>query len=127
MPLHGSPYFLWMILVFPFTRVHLVMQYACIMAGNFNTSTKSNCGAPFSADHAMICPMGGFPTIRHNELHDITASLLSEVCQNAATEPQLQPLSGESMTYRTAITTDNVRLDICARGFWSAAQMHILM
>ena len=66
--------------------------------------------------------MGGFPTIRHNELLDITASLLSEVCHNVATEPQLQPLSGESMTYRTAITTDDARLDIRARGFWSAAQ-----
>ena len=70
----------------------------------------------------MICPMGGFPTIRHNELRDITASLLSEVCHNVATEPRLQPLNGESMTHRTAITTDDARLDIRARGFWSFAQ-----
>ena len=70
----------------------------------------------------MICPMGGFPTIRHNELRDITASLLSDVCHNVATEPRLQHLSGESMTHRTAITTDEARLDIRARGFWTAAQ-----
>ncbi len=31
--------------------------------------------------------MGGFPTIRHNEIRDITASLLTEVCHNVATEP----------------------------------------
>ena len=87
-----------------------------------NTPTKCNCGSAFSTNHAMICPMGGFPTIKHNELRDVTASLLSEVCHNVATEPQLQPLNGESMTHRTAITTDDARLDICARGFWSAAQ-----
>ena len=56
-----------------------------------NTPTKCNCGSVFSTDHAMICPMGGFPTIRHNELRDITASLLSDVCHNVATEPRLQP------------------------------------
>ena len=57
--------------------------------------------------------MGCFPTIRHNELRDLTA------CRNVATEPRLQPLSGESMT---AITTDDARLDIRTRGFWSVAQ-----
>ena len=70
----------------------------------------------------MICPMGGFSTIRHNELRDVTASLLSKVCHNVATEPRLQSLNGESMTHRTAITTDDARFDIRARGFWSAAQ-----
>ena len=87
-----------------------------------NTPKKCNCGSVFSTDHAMICPMGGFPTIRHNELRDITASLLSNVCHNVSTESRLQPLSGESMTHRTAITTDEARLDIRARGFWTAAQ-----
>ena len=66
--------------------------------------------------------MGGFPTIRHNELRDLTASLLSVVCHNVAIEPRLQPLNGESMTHRTAITTDDARLDIRARGFWSTSQ-----
>ena len=79
-----------------------------------NTPTKCNCGSAFSTNHAMICPMGGFPTIRHNELRDITASLLSDVCHNVAIEPRLQPLSGESMFHRTAITTDDARLDIRA-------------
>ena len=87
-----------------------------------STPTKCNCGSAFSANHAMICPKGGFPTIRHNELRDLTASLLTKVCHNVATEPRLQPLSGESLSHRSAITTDNARLDIRARGFWSAAQ-----
>ena len=87
-----------------------------------NTPNKCSCGITFSTDHAIICPKGGFPTIRHNELCDVTASLLSEVCHNVATEPRLQPLSGESMNHRTAITTDDAHLDIRARGFWSVAQ-----
>ena len=33
----------------------------------------------FTVEHAMNCPTGGFPTIRHNELRDFTASLLSKV------------------------------------------------
>ena len=87
-----------------------------------NTPAKCSCGTGFSTDHAIICSKGGFPTIRHNELRDVTASLLSEVCHNVATEPRLQPLSGESLTHRTAITSDDARLDIRARGFWSPAQ-----
>ena len=48
-----------------------------------------NCGAQFSVDHAMVCHMGGFPTIRHNELRDITATLLTEVCHNVTIKPTL--------------------------------------
>ncbi len=58
-----------------------------------NIPKTCNCGANFSVDNAMICHMGGFPTIRHNDIRDITASLLTEVCHNVATEPPLQPLS----------------------------------
>ncbi len=43
------------------------------------STNLSACGSAFSTNHAMICPAGGFPTVRHNELRDITASLLSEV------------------------------------------------
>ena len=90
-----------------------------------NTPTKCTCGTAFSTDHAITCPMEGFPSIRHNELRDVMASLLSEVCHNGhnvATEPRLQPLSGEPPTHRTAITSDDACLDIRARGFWSATQ-----
>ena len=42
-------------------------------------------GKPFSVDHSLHCSFGDFPTIRHNELHDVTADLLSQVCSNVAT------------------------------------------
>ena len=87
-----------------------------------NTPQTCNCGAQFKVDHAMICHMGGFPTIRHNGIRNITASLLTEVCNNVTTEPPLQPLSGESMTVRSANTNDGARVDIRARGFWNVSQ-----
>ena len=73
----------------------------------------------FTVNHVMICHMGGFPTIHHNEIRDITASLLTEVCNNVATEPSLQPLSGESMTARSANTDD---VDVHARIFQKVSQ-----
>ncbi len=66
--------------------------------------------------------MGGYPTIRHNEIRDMTAYLLTEVCSNVATEPHLQPLSGETLHLASANANDGARLDIRARGFWTARQ-----
>ena len=37
------------------------------------------------------CPCGGFPSIRHNELRNLTADLLSEVCSDFGIEPPLSP------------------------------------
>uniref|UniRef100_A0A1X7TEM9 Uncharacterized protein n=1 Tax=Amphimedon queenslandica TaxID=400682 RepID=A0A1X7TEM9_AMPQE len=52
------------------------------------------CGHNFSVEHALNCKCGGFPSIRHNELRDITADLLTEVCHNVLIEPPLQPITG---------------------------------
>ena len=87
------------------------------------TPLTCNCGSQFTVNHTMVCHMGGFPTIRHNEVRDMTASLLTEVCHNVATEPPLQPLSGESFNFRSANTDDNAHLDIRCRGFWSNHQV----
>ena len=65
-------------------------------------------------EHALSCPHGGFPSIRHNELCDITAELLSEVCHNVGTEPPLQPITDEYMSYRTANREAGARLDVAA-------------
>ena len=49
------------------------------------------CGNTFSIEHVLSCPCGGYPSIRHNELRDITATLLTEVCHGVGIEPCLQP------------------------------------
>ena len=77
------------------------------------------CSTKFSIEHALNCPRGGFPSVRHNELRDITADLLTEVCHGVGTEPHLQPVSDEQFTYRTANREDGARLDVVAENFWS--------
>ena len=74
--------------------------------------------AKFSVEHALSCPKGGFPTIGHNEIRDLTANLLTEVCNYVCTEPELQPITDESLTGASSNVQDGARLDIAANGFW---------
>ena len=83
-----------------------------------NVPSKCTCGQSFTVEHALSCPMGGSPTIRHNEIRDLTANLMSEVCHDMCVEPSLQPVTGEILNGASAITEDGARLDIAANGFW---------
>ena len=65
----------------------------------------------------MHCPKGGYTIIRHNEIRDAFANLMSEVCRDVAVEPLLQPLDGETFD-RNSTATDNTRIDIKANGLW---------
>ena len=65
----------------------------------------------------MFCPRGGFPTLPHNEVRDLTADLLTEVCHDVEIEPQLQELTGEHFSLRTANTEDGACLDV-HEGSW---------
>ena len=76
------------------------------------------CGDDFNVEHALNCKKGGFVTIRHNEVRDFTAELLSEVCKDVAVEPLLTPLTGEKFTLKSANKYDHARLDVSARGIW---------
>ena len=51
-------------------------------------------------------------------MRDITAQLLCETSHNVSVEPELQPLSGEQFTHRTADVEDGACSDIKAEGFW---------
>ena len=78
---------------------------------------KCVCDSKFDANHAMFCPRGGFPTLRHNEVRDLTADLLTKVCHDVEIEPQLQELTGEHFSLQTANTEDGARLDV-HEGSW---------
>ena len=80
---------------------------------------KCICGKGFTVEHALSCPHGGYPSIRHNEIRDITAELMSEVCHGVGIEPGLQPVTGEQFKHKTANKEDGARLDIVAENFWS--------
>ena len=75
------------------------------------------CGAKFNIKHALSCKKGGFISLRHNEIRNITACLLKGVCRDVCVEPRLQLLTGESLGEASANRTDEARLDISARGF----------
>ena len=55
------------------------------------------------------------PSIRHNEVRDITTNLLNKVAHNVAVEPHLQPVTGEQIHYRTANAGEQARM---ASGIW---------
>ena len=85
-----------------------------------NTPSHCSCGHPFCVEHALSCSTGEFPSIRHNEVMDITASMLSKVCHGVPREFHLQPLSGETMSHCSAITDRGTRLDIAVYVFWGS-------
>ena len=81
-----------------------------------NLPSLCTCGQHFTIKHALSCPQGGFMFVRHNELQNITAQLMEEVCFDVGIEPLLQPISKEH--YKTANTDDGARLDVAAANLW---------
>ena len=95
--------------VFPSTDKHSEIHSVFTMDGSQL--------APFTMTHAFSCSKGAFPSIRHDQIRDMTAQLLSEVCPNVEVESALQPITGETFPYRIANVGDNTRLDVKAQGF----------
>ena len=40
-------------------------------------------GRDFTTDHAMVCPRGGLPSIKHNEIHDLLGEVLADFAPDA--------------------------------------------
>ena len=80
------------------------------------------CGNTFNIDHAMTCKTGGFISIRHDEVRDLTAQMVREVCHDVRVEPVLIPVNGRILDLRSANTADDARVDVSARGFWRQGQ-----
>ncbi|XP_065195801.1 uncharacterized protein LOC135827200 [Sycon ciliatum] len=51
------------------------------------------CGAAMTLDHAAVCPTGGYPSLRHNEIRDLLAEVFSAVISDVRIEPTLLPLT----------------------------------
>lgn len=83
-----------------------------------NIPTQCPCGSSFSIEHALSCSKGGFTIMRHNEVRDITANLMAEVCHDVCIEPTLQPVTDERLLGASVITDNHARLDVAASGFW---------
>ena len=79
------------------------------------------CGKRFDVDHAMSCMKGGFVHRRHDDVRDLFATLLKDVCHDVEVEPHLDTLTGEVLS-SSANSSDEVRLDVSARVFWQKWQ-----
>ncbi len=58
---------------------------------------KYDCGSGMTLEHALSCAKGGFPTLRHNEIRDLTANLLTKACNDVCVEPELQPVMPQQL------------------------------
>ena len=76
------------------------------------------CVVRFSLQYALSCKKGGFVSIRHNSIRDVTAKLLRKICRDVELAPPSQPLTGEELCERSAVTTDETSCDVSARGFF---------
>jgi len=77
-----------------------------------NIPNECVCGGSFNIDHALSCKTGGFINLRHNELRDITADLLSTVCNDVCKEPSLSNDNDD----------EELRADVSAGGVWQHMQ-----
>lgn len=68
--------------------------------------------------HAMNCKKGGFITIRHSGVRDLTDDLLTIIQKDMEIELKLLPITEEAFDYQTANASNETRVDIRARGFW---------
>ena len=80
------------------------------------------CGLKFDVSHALSCKRGGFVTLRHNEVRNITANLLNEVCNDVKIEPMLAELDGEQIREVTGNRRKEARLGVSAVSFWVTGQ-----
>ena len=83
--------------------------------------TMCPCGSKFDIRHSMSY----FVTIRHNDLRDLTAKIILEVCND--TEIEQKPVSlVEDLSNRTANRSNETKLYVWARCFWKRRQQGIV-
>ena len=64
----------------------------------------------------MGCKKGGFISIQRNDLQDLTANMILEVCKDSEIEPNLLPLSGEELHVITLNNSNKAKTDTRVHG-----------
>ena len=81
--------------------------------------------ATIKAMHHGLCTLlskGGLPLLHHNEIRDLTATLLNEVHSQVCTEPELQYVNNpDEFHLSTSNTQEGACLDIAMDGFWGGS------
>ena len=102
------------------------MPLPCIMAG-FHFALPHTVLVEHLFLLNMLYTKGGLPSIQHNEIRDLTATLLTEVCSQVSTEPELQPVSQKDFSLYTVNVQDGAWLDIVMNGFWEEIRVCICL
>ena len=74
-----------------------------------NIPTSCLCDSKFNIQHSMSYKKGGIICIRHNDLQEQAANILSEVSKDTEAEAKLKPLSGEELQDRTSNNSNKER------------------
>ena len=61
--------------------------------------------------------LGGYVAMRHNNIRNLEATMLKEVCKDVRVEPELMPIGNSDITSTNAAM--KARLDVSAVGVWS--------
>ena len=62
-----------------------------------NLPATCACSLKYDFQHSMSCKKGGLVLVRHNDICDLTAYILREVCNDVEVEAKLMPLTGEEL------------------------------
>ena len=90
------------------------------------------CGAKVSADHSLSCPKGG-PSLCHNDIRDVTASLLTEICHEREYKQHVHEIEHATFTPLVLSATGGMasqathfykRLASCLASKWDQSYSH---
>ena len=88
-----------------------------------NIASFCHCGKKNDIDHALSCKRGGYVNIRHDNIRDLEAELLREVCSDVKIEPQLLPLTNIELN---GCNADKARLDVSSVGIWTPMEKNFI-
>ena len=78
----------------------------------------------FDIQHSILCKKGDFIYVKHNDLRDLTANMMSEVCKDTKIKPKVTPLSGGEVQGKMSNKLNEAKEDIRNRGFWEQSNKH---
>ncbi len=88
-----------------------------------NLPQKCACGKENSIAHCLDCKLGGFVSMRHDQIRNTIARLMTKAgCKSVEIEQQLLPVEGELDDIKGVEKGDEARMDVTAVGFWGACQ-----
>jgi len=90
--------------------------YGCMP---LRTPSLCACRFSFSMDHVLSCPKCGLPSLHHNDIRDLTAKFLTEMCSQVIVEPELLSVGNpDEFSLAISNTQEGARLDVAMNSLW---------